>query len=61
MRGVSVGFGLALVLSLAAVADAAPHPFHNDGGAVNWQSWPAGLVMAQKAGKPVFLEAGREG
>ena len=46
----------------AAPVLAGPHPFHDDGGAVNWRpNLAAALKAAQSAGKPVFIEAGREG
>lgn len=51
-----------LLLAATGLAYAAPHPFHDDGGAVNWKpSWRAALEAAQRAGKPIFLEAGRKG
>jgi hypothetical protein len=41
---------------------AGPHPFHDDGGSVNWRpNLAAALKAAQASGKPVFIEAGREG
>ncbi len=41
---------------------AAPHPFHDDGGLINWRpNWQAALQAAQKTGKPIFVEAGNEG
>ena len=55
---------LMLVVGLIgfAVALGAPHPLHDDGGAVNWrQNMRAALEAAQRSGKPIFLEAGREG
>jgi hypothetical protein len=46
----------------AAPLTAGPHPFHDDGGSVNWRpNLAAALKAAQVAGKPVFIEAGREG
>ena len=52
-----------LVHSLAAAPlSAGPHPFHDDGGSVNWRpNLAAALKAAQASGKPVFIEAGREG
>ena len=48
-------------LAVAGLAAAAPHPFHDDGGAVNWKpTWQLALQTAQKTGKPLFIEAGRE-
>jgi hypothetical protein len=51
------------VFSLAiAPLLAGPHPFHDDGGWVNWRpNLAAALKAAQSSGKPVFIEAGREG
>ena len=54
---------LCSVVSLATVglAGAAPHPFHNDDGAVRWQpTYAAALQAALRTGKPIFIEAGRE-
>jgi hypothetical protein len=50
------------VCSLATAPLAAgPHPFHDDGGSVNWRpNLAAALKAAQAAGKPVFIDAGRE-
>ena len=45
-----------------ALLAAGPHPFHDDGGAVNWRpNLATALKAAQTSGKPVFIEAGREG
>ncbi len=44
----------------SALAD--PHPFHDDGGLINWKpSLRSALDAAQRGGKPIFLEAGRKG
>src|SRR5262249_16672224 len=41
---------------------ATPHPFHDDGGLINWRpNWASALQTAQKTGKPLFIEAGTEG
>jgi hypothetical protein len=52
-----------LIGSLAAAPlSAGPHPFHDDGGSVNWRpNLAAALKAAQSSGKPVFIDAGREG
>jgi hypothetical protein len=52
-----------LFFSLSAVPlSAGPHPFHDDGGSVNWRpNLAAALKAALASGKPVFIEAGREG
>ena len=53
-------FAVALVFPWAA--DAAPHPFDDDAGNVNWRpSIAAALQLAQKTGKPLFIEACKEG
>jgi hypothetical protein len=51
------------VFSLAAAPlSAGPHPFHDDGGSVNWRpNLAAAQKAAKTAGKPIFIEAGREG
>lgn len=51
-----------LALFLGSLATAGPHPFHDDGGAVNWRpNLAAAMKAAQATGKPIFIEAGREG
>src|SRR5262249_18410072 len=62
MRNFSALLAL-LLFSLAAVPlQSGPHPFHDDGGSVNWRpNLAPALKAAQAAGKPVFIEAGREG
>ncbi len=53
---------MAVVLLAAGPAMAGPHPFHDDGGAINWKpSLRAALDAARVGGKPVFIEAGRKG
>ena len=55
---------LAMLVSslVTAPLSAGPHPFHDDGGSVNWRpNLAAALKAAQASGKPVFIEAGREG
>ena len=59
-------FWVSLVLSAGLAvcgrAAAGPHPLHDDGGAVNWRpTLRAALDAAQRAGKPVFIDLGREG
>lgn len=50
------------VLGLACgPAAAAPHPHHDDGGFINWKlNWRSAVEAAQRSGKPIFIEAGRE-
>jgi hypothetical protein len=54
---------LCIIVGLAASGrtSAAPHPFHDDGGTVNWKwSLPAAQAAAQRTGKPILIEACRE-
>jgi uncharacterized protein YyaL (SSP411 family) len=44
-----------------SLASAAPHPFHDDGGTVNWKwSLAAAQETAKRTGKPILIEACRE-
>ena len=55
--------GLALVISLCAAPWAAsgPHPFHDDGGAINWRaSLQVAVGQASTTGKPLFIEVCKE-
>lgn len=50
---------VALVFACGNVG-AAPHPFHDDGGAVDWQlNFSAAMQLARRTGKPILLEASR--
>jgi thioredoxin-related protein len=50
-----------VVFSAFGSASAAPHPFHDDGGAVNWKwSLATALDASKKTGKPIFIDACRE-
>jgi hypothetical protein len=52
---------LVTYFAVAGLAAAAPHPFHDDGGAINWKpTWQIAVQTAQRTGKPLFIEAGRE-
>ena len=62
MRNCSALLAVFLFSLAAAQLLAGPHPFHDDGGAVNWRpNLAAAPKAAQAAGKPAFIEAGREG
>ena len=62
MRNCSALLAVFLFSPAAAPLLAGPHPFHDDGGSVNWRpNLAAALKVAQASGKPVFIEAGREG
>jgi hypothetical protein len=40
---------------------AAPHPIHDDKGAVNWKAtYKEAIALAQKTGKPIFIEGSIE-
>jgi hypothetical protein len=55
-----LAFFVALVGGQTAAA--APHPFNDDAGNVNWRpSVAAALQLAQKTGKPLFIEACKDG
>jgi hypothetical protein len=61
MNRLWLGWALAAGLAVVGSAGAAPHPVHDDGGAVNWRpDLAAALRLAQTSGKPVFIEAGSE-
>jgi len=50
------------LLLIAALATpsfvlAAPHPVHDDGGAVNWRlTWKDTVDQARKTGRPILLQ-----
>jgi hypothetical protein len=51
--------GLTVAVCLTALAPtlAGPHPNHDDKGAVNWRpTYKGAIEVAQKTGKPIFLE-----
>jgi hypothetical protein len=61
MRPIVASLFVPLCFCLAGPAAAAPHPYHDDGGAVNWQpNLAAAMKAAQASGKPLFVEGGRE-
>jgi hypothetical protein len=56
MRRLFLALVLMTGLMVLSSALAAPHPFHDDGGTVNWRlSYPAALQQAQLSGKPIFV------
>jgi hypothetical protein len=62
MRHFSALLALFGCLLAAASLSAGPHPFHDDGGSINWRpNLAAALKAAQASGKPLFIEAGRQG
>lgn len=61
MTRIALLFGRIPAQVITGLASAAPHPFHDDGGAVNWKSSLAAAQEASKlTGKPIFIEAARE-
>src|SRR5262249_18293460 len=51
-----LALALALSAGLAALTSAAPHPWHDDGGTVNWKlNYPPAFQLAQQTGKPIFI------
>jgi hypothetical protein len=47
-------------LAILELASAAPHPFYDDGGAVHWRPYQQAFVLAQKYGRPVFIEVSKD-
>jgi hypothetical protein len=60
---VSLQLTFVILLSLPTQrVQAGPHPFHDEGGHINWRpNWQAALLAAQKTGKPLFIEVANEG
>jgi hypothetical protein len=53
---------LAMTFLVPALVVAAPHPVHNDGGAVNWKlNWNEVVALAKKTGRPILLHGSHEG
>lgn len=53
---------LFVVTACGPIAAAAPHPYDDDAGNINWRpNFAAAVQLAQKTGKPLFIEACREG
>lgn len=52
---------LSSMVAFLGWSSAGPHPFHDDGGSVNWRAnWKLAVDAARFTGKPIFLEGGRE-
>jgi hypothetical protein len=52
---------MAAALWLPVVAWAGPHPHFDDRGAVNWKpNFATAVAAAKQAGKPIFIQAGRD-
>jgi hypothetical protein len=49
-------------LSIGESAWGGPHPFFDDSGNVNWRpTYAQALAQAQKAGRPIFVDASKDG
>jgi hypothetical protein len=45
------------LVTLIAVADGAPHPYHDDNGLIAWRpTWSAAVQEAKATGKPLYIE-----
>jgi hypothetical protein len=52
---------LVLGLAICELSPAAPHPYHDDGGAINWRpTWAAAIDLSKKTGKPLFILTDKE-